>query len=101
MEFTITSSPDFVIRSLTTAAEIEAFYWLNAQEFLISLAEGKQAALAEGKQPAALPPAKKPPEKLARREGAQPRESSSRENGHTAVKTDRGASSSPGKATLK
>ena len=74
---------------------------LNAQEFLISLAEGKQAALAEGKQPAALPPAKKPPEKLARREGAQPRESSSRENGHTAVKTDRGASSSPGKATLK
>ena len=31
MEFTITSSPDFVIRSLTTAAEIEAFYWLNAQ----------------------------------------------------------------------
>jgi GNAT superfamily N-acetyltransferase len=33
MEFTITSSPDFVIRSLTTAAEIEAFYWLNAQVF--------------------------------------------------------------------
>src|SRR5947208_14157131 len=33
MEFTITSSPDFVIRSLTTAAEIETFYWLNAQVF--------------------------------------------------------------------
>jgi predicted N-acetyltransferase YhbS len=33
MEFTITSSPDFVIRSLTTAAEVEAFYWLNAQAF--------------------------------------------------------------------
>jgi predicted N-acetyltransferase YhbS len=33
MGSTITSSPDFVIRSLTTAAEIEAFYWLNAQEF--------------------------------------------------------------------
>jgi predicted acetyltransferase len=33
MEFTITSSPDFVIRSLTTAAEVEAFFWLNAQAF--------------------------------------------------------------------
>ena len=33
MEFTVTSSPDFVIRSLTTAAEIEAFFWLNAQVF--------------------------------------------------------------------
>ena len=33
MEFTITSSPDFEIRSLTTAAEIEAFFWLNAQVF--------------------------------------------------------------------
>lgn len=33
MGSTITSSPDFVIRSLTTAAEIEAFYWLNAQVF--------------------------------------------------------------------
>jgi predicted N-acetyltransferase YhbS len=33
MGSTITSSPDFVIRSLTTAAEIEAFYWLNAREF--------------------------------------------------------------------
>ena len=33
MEFPITSSPDFVIRSLTTAAEIETFYWLNAQVF--------------------------------------------------------------------
>ena len=29
----ITSSPDFVIRSLTTAPEIEAFYRLNAQVF--------------------------------------------------------------------
>ena len=29
----ITSSPDFVIRSLTTALEIEAFYRLNAQVF--------------------------------------------------------------------
>jgi len=27
------TSPDFVIRSLTTAPEIEAFYWLNAQVF--------------------------------------------------------------------
>jgi hypothetical protein len=26
MEFAITSSPDFVIRSLTTAAEVEAFF---------------------------------------------------------------------------
>lgn len=33
MGSTVTSSSDFVIRSLTTAAEIEAFYWLNAQEF--------------------------------------------------------------------
>src|SRR5215469_8855441 len=33
MESTITSSPDFAIRSLTTASEIEAFYWLNAQVF--------------------------------------------------------------------
>ncbi len=33
MESTITSSPDFVIRSLTTAPEIEAFYRLNAQVF--------------------------------------------------------------------
>jgi hypothetical protein len=31
MEFPITSSPDFVIRSLTTAAEVEAFFWLNAR----------------------------------------------------------------------
>ena len=33
MGSTITSSPDFVIRSLTTASEIEAYYWLNAQVF--------------------------------------------------------------------
>jgi GNAT superfamily N-acetyltransferase len=33
MGSTITSSPDFVIRSLTTASEIETFYWLNAQVF--------------------------------------------------------------------
>ena len=33
MGSTITSSPDFVIRSLTTAPEIEAFYRLNAQVF--------------------------------------------------------------------
>src|SRR5438034_728859 len=32
-ECSITSSPDFVIRSLTTAPEIEAFYRLNAQVF--------------------------------------------------------------------
>ena len=33
MGSTITSSPDFVIRSLTTDPEIEAFYRLNAQVF--------------------------------------------------------------------
>lgn len=33
MESTITSSPDFVIRSLASAPEIEAYYRLNAQVF--------------------------------------------------------------------